>query len=168
MHESVNNELIKWYNDNKDYIDQNKIVDIGSFDINGSVKNVIKHSIGFDIYKGKNVDVVIEPGVIPEEHMFKYGAATSISSFQFSPDSQVYKKQILDLLCDGGLLFLTMCGDKCKYSHTTSPNKYNFKDSVRYTKNELHDIFSPEFNIIELYETMSDHHNLILKAKKKC
>lgn len=167
MHRNVNQELIKWYLNNKQILDHNKVADLGAFDINGSVKDVIKHVIGFDIYDGKNVDVVIKPGIIPDEHRGCYAAVTSVSSFQFCPDSNLYKKQILDLLSPNGLLFLTMCGSKCTAKHSTSPNDYGFGDSVRYSIEDLIGIFTPELDIIEVYEMDRDHNDIILKAKKK-
>lgn len=167
MHRTVKYELVKWYLNNKTDIDSTKVADVGAFDINGSVKDVIAHVVGFDIYNGKNVDVVINPGEIPDEHKFIYGAVTSVSSFQFCPDPYVYKKQILDLLSTNGLLFLTMCSSKCNAKHSTSPNEYGFGDSVRYSIDELINIFTPEFEIIEVYEVDKEHNDLILKAKKK-
>ena len=98
MHSAVKIELIKWYLSNKEYLDATTVADIGAYNINGSVKEVINNSIGFDIFDGDGVDVVIHPGTIPDEHKFKYGAVTTVSSFQFCPDSELYKKQILDLL----------------------------------------------------------------------
>jgi hypothetical protein len=167
MHNSVETELIKWYNDNRNYIDNILIADIGSFDINGSVKNVINHVKGFDIYEGKNVDVVIKPGLIPDEYKFLFGAVTSISSFQFCPDPDLYKKQITDLLCDRGFLFLSMCSDKCEKGHSSSPNKYNYGDEVRMSLTEIQNFFESDFTITELkYILVDNHTDIILKAIK--
>lgn len=167
MHNSVKFELVKWYSDNKNYLDGVFLADVGSYNINGSVKDVIKNVTGFDIYEGHGVDVIISPGFIPENHRLKYGAITSVSSFQFCPDPEIYIRQILDLLCKDGLLFLTMCNSKCNVKHSTSPNKYNFVDSLRYETDELIKLFSKNFEIIEVYEINDLHNDLILKAKKK-
>lgn len=167
MHKTVKDELSKWYEQNKNILIDRPIADLGSYNINGSVKDIIVNATGFDIYEGKNVDVVIKPGLIPSEHKNNYVAVTTVSSFQFCPDSKIYIDQILDLLCDNGLLFLTMCGDKCKSNHSTSPNIYGYGDSVRYKINELSDLFSKSFDIVEIYEMDNGHHDIILKAKKK-
>lgn len=168
MHDQVRYELKKWYIDNLNYINTTKVADLGANNINGSVSETINHVIGFDIVNNQNVDVVIVPGVIPDNHKKIYGAVTSVSSFQFCPDSKLYKQQIIDLLCDNGLLFLTMCTTKCRSSHTTSINKYEYGDGVRYTIDELKSLFSDEFEIIDIYETsFIPHPDLILKARKK-
>lgn len=171
MHNEVLNEFNNWYKDNKEHLDTKPVAELGSYNINGTMKDEVFHRIGFDICEGPNVDVIIEPGVIPDEHKNKYDSVISISSFQFCPDSEAYKKEILDLLCDEGLLFLTMCSPKCQLGHTTSPNKYEFKDSIRMTHEEIKDFFGKDFEILELYDlpiidSMS-HHDTILKAKKK-
>lgn len=168
MHNNVRYRLEEWYKSNKNDIDTLKIADVGAYNINGSTKDIISHTIGFDIYDGKGVDVVIEPGIIPEEHIGIYNFVTSISSFQFCPDPNIYKKQITDLLCDGGFLFLSMCSDKCEKGHSSSPNTYNFGDEIRMTLNEIQDFFETDFTIVELtYSLDSGHSDIILKAKKK-
>ena len=168
MHDQVRSELVNWYYENLELINKVKVADLGANNINGSVSETISHVVGFDIVINDNVDVVIVPGIIPDEHKNIYGAVTTVSSFQFCPDSQLYKQQIIDLLCDNGLLFLTMCTTKCKSTHNTSINDYDYGDSVRYSKDELRNIFASEFEIIDLYETEYNHHpDLILKARKK-
>ena len=168
MHEEVRLELKNWYIDNEEIINNSKVADIGSNNINGSVRDIIKHVVGFDIVTNDSVDVTIVPGKIPEEHKGIYGVVTSVSSFQFCPDSILYKQQIIDLLCPGGLLFLTMCTTKCTGNHNSSDNDYGYGDGVRYSIEELSELFTPEFEIISIYETEIDHHpDLILKARKK-
>ena len=171
MLDSVKNHLTRWYQENKEYIDSVKLADLGSFNINGSTRDIINNLTGFDILEGKGVDIVINPGVIPPNHIGIYGAVTSISSFQFCPDSNLYKKQIIDLLYDEGLLFLTMCNDRCKGNHSTSPSNYkDFVDQKRYSKIDLENIFKDDFEILEIYETgehNNEHGDLIIKAKKK-
>ena len=56
-------EVLEWY---KDIIpryskEKPRILDVGSMDINGSLKDVTSYSeyIGIDIKEGKNVDVVL-------------------------------------------------------------------------------------------------------------
>lgn len=167
MHHSVKEEIISWYDQHKEQIKQGKIADLGSYNINGGVKDVIPEVIGFDILEGKGVDVVIEPGIIPDEHKFQYDFLTSTSSFQCCPDTPAYMKQITDLLKSGGELILTMCSIHCPKGHSTSPNDYNYKDEVRYTTNEMRVLFGQEFEIKELYEKANGHHDLILKATKR-
>jgi hypothetical protein len=171
MHNEVLLEFKKWCVEIKETLNHADIAELGSHDLNGNIKGIVSNSVGFDLNEGPNVDVVIEPGVIPEDHVGKYNIVVSISSFQFCPYPEQYKKEILDLLCADGLLFLTMCSPSCKLGHTTSFSKHEFTDSFRMTHDELRNLFSDDFEILELYDTEKKHtlsHNdTILKAKKK-
>lgn len=168
MHDNVKKHLIEWYNVNKTFIDNSKVADLGSYNINGGVKDIIVHSVGFDIYNGLGVDVIIKPGIIPKEHIGKYSVVTCVSSFQFCPEPFLYKKQMIDLLCEKGLLFLTMCSDKCPRGHSSSPNEYKFGDEIRMSLTEIENFFKDDFKILELKDVLyNGHPDIILKAIKK-
>lgn len=171
MHKEVLQEFITFYDRNQEVLDNGTVAELGSYDINGNLKKYIRNSVGFDILEGPNVNVIIEPGIIPDEHKNKYQVVISISSFQFCPYPEVYKKEILDLLCDQGLLFLTMCSTECKGFHTTSPNYYKYEDSIRMSHKELNDFFGNDFEIFEIYDPIlidsESHNDTILRAKKK-
>ena len=167
MHNSVRRALAKFYFDYKGDLDTTAVADLGALDINGSTKNIISHAVGFDIVEGKGVDVLIVPGSIPDAHRNVYGAVVSISSFQCCPDPALYKRQIIDLLQEGGILFLAMCSNKCNFQHSTSDNKYGYKDEFRLEFRELERFFATDFNILELAETNYEHPDFILIAKLK-
>ena len=120
-----------------------RIADIGAFNINGSVSNILPSAdiVGFDICDGPGVDVVIEPGSIPLKHRHMYDAAVSTSSFQFCPYPALYLEQIANLLKPGGFLLLTMCSDTCNQTHTTSPNQFQYTDYLRSTLDDLIHLF---------------------------
>ena len=52
MHDNVKNIFSKWVLDHSFYIDNSHVADLGSYDINGSVKSFVSHAVGFDIYNG--------------------------------------------------------------------------------------------------------------------
>jgi len=151
MHSNVKDALIKWRYSYDSKMIGAKIADIGSRDINGAVREVIPQVVGFDIVDGDGVDVKINPGAIPTDHMGIYDFVTSISSFQTCPDSSAYKKEIVDLLKVDGMLLLTMCADSCKIKHSTSPNSYGYEDGVRMDMGELIEFFKPEVSYIKCF-----------------
>ncbi len=167
MHQTVINELEKWYNDNIDILRNKKIADIGSYNVNGSVRDVIPNVVGFDIVNGDEVDVKIESGIIPDEYKNKFQAVTTTSSFQFAPNTNQFIKQIIDLLTNDGLLILTMCPNGCFDKHSTSPGHKNNNDKIRISKEQLYGLFNMEFKNIVIYEANDDHPTVILKANKK-
>lgn len=167
MHDSAKRAIAKFYFDYRDYLDGKKIADMGALNINGATKDVIQNCIGFDIVEGEGVDVVISPGLIPEEHKARYGAVISANSFVFCPAPDLYKKQIIDLLAPNGLLLLITCAAKCKNKHTTSDNQYGFTDTFRMDLREFESFFEPEFDILELSELNYAHPDYVLLGRLK-
>jgi hypothetical protein len=167
MHKGAAIEIKKWYQNNKQYLDTIKIAELGSYDINGSVKDIIPNTIGFDILEGKGVDIVITPGIITEKYKQVFGALITTSAFQCCPDITLFKTQVLDLLKPEGLFILTMCPDSCNPGHSTSPNEYKFRDSIRMSQSKLREFWEDEFNNIKIFENNEEHATLILTAVKK-
>jgi hypothetical protein len=168
MHESARRALAKFYFDYRDALDRVQVADMGALNINGAAKDVIPHCTGFDIVAGPGVDVVITPGNIPEMHRCRYGAALSLNSFTFCPDPSMYKQQLVDLLVEEGLLFMTMCSEKCAVKHTTSNNPYGFGDEFRVKRDELERFFAIEFDILEFCEQNYGHPEYVLLARLRC
>ena len=167
MHGNVFQALSEFYAEHRDELDTGKVADVGALNLNGSAKDVIKHCVGFDIVAGPGVDVVITPGQIPEEHKHQYGGVVSVSSFQFCPDANIYKTQIVDLLGKRGLLFLTMCSPKCRVLHSTSNNQYGFTDSFRAEPAAVGAFFKEEFDLLQLREVENDHCDIVLVARRR-
>lgn len=116
--------------------DLSPVAELGSYDINGGIRDIVPVT-GFDILRGRGVDVVIEPGVIPAEHCGIYQAVLSLDSFPYCPRPDAYICQILDLLAPGGHLLLIACNANCTHQHTSSPNKYGWTDSVRWSNEQF-------------------------------
>lgn len=149
MHESSVKHIVEWYAANYDRIPspEAKIAEVGSYDINGSVKDFLPVSIvGFDICEGPKVDVVIEPGKVPPEHVGIYDAVISANAFHLCGDAKAYKDEVVALLKEGGLFILTMCRPDCDQSHRTSPNRYGFKDGIRHTPEQAKAFWSHEIS----------------------
>lgn len=158
MHKSIRRALKKFRNEYEELLESAVIAELGSLNINGSPREYLPPLTGFDIAPGNDVDVVIEYGVIPPEHQGKYDVVITSSSFHYCPDPNIYKREILHLMKPKGLLWLSMCGPKCKCNHTTSNNKYGFTDSYRMTKEELEEFLSLDFNCIACVYGGDKHH----------
>lgn len=167
MHTSVARQIKKFYIDYQYFIDNNLVADLGSLNINGAAKDIIKHAVGFDIVNGPGVDVVIEPGKIPDEYLASFGLVLSVNSFVFCPDPFLYRAQIIDLLRPRGYMFLTMCSEKCKEKHTTSSNVYGFGDEFRMERIQAYSFFSDKFSILEFTETNYEHSDYIILGQLK-
>ena len=86
-----------------------KILDLGSFDFNGSAKDIFKDThnyMGMDIVAGKNVDIVMEdPYKIPLEDA-SIDVVLSTSCFEHSEMFWLVFNEILRVLKPNGLFYL--------------------------------------------------------------
>lgn len=167
MHESSIKTIVGWYAENYHRLHDHRplIADLGSLDINGRVSGFIPEKIiGFDILPGDNIDVVIKPGIIPDEHKNKYGAVISANVFHLCGDIESYRTEVRDLLDDSGLFILTMCKPDCTAIHNTSQNEYGFRDGIRMSAEQLKETWKDILNIDEIY---LEGHDLVLKGSKK-
>lgn len=110
--------------------------DLGSYNLNGAVKDIVPSAIGFDITPGPGVDVVIVCGHIPREWQGQFDTVFSVGSFQFCPDSEAYLSEIVQLLRPGGVFLLTMCSPRCHDAHNTNPAHVGIPET-RYTLPQL-------------------------------
>ncbi len=162
MHDSVYNALVDWWELHRERIGPLPVAEVGSRILNGLVRRGLggANVTGFDVVAGPGVDVVLEHSlpspVIPLDFRHKFEAVVSVSSFQFCPDSELYKGELVDLIKPGGLLFLTMCRSHCKHTHTTSPNPWGWTDEFRLEPAELVALLAPEFTTHQIRLTSHD------------
>lgn len=151
MHWSVQCAAMEFLSKHGPNLRNAKIAEIGALNINGTIRCMMPPEgeyVGFDVAEGKNVDVVLKPGEIPEEHRMKYDVVMSVSSFQFCPEEDIYMKEILDLMNPKsklGFLFLTMCPVDCHQAHSSSNNGYDWHDTHRWPIETVRKFFSQHF-----------------------
>ena len=161
MHYIVANVAKAWAN----WFPYRKVAELGSYEINGNLIGIFDNSVGFDVVPGPRVDVIIKPGVIPEEHKGQYDTVIAISSFQFCPDSNLFLNQIEQLLIPGGKFLVTLCTPECAGGHRISIDHYD--DCLRPTKPQLLEIFN-RFEHVIVYETVPEYHkDFVVIGRKK-
>ena len=144
MHDGVKAQLADWYTRHADRLFV--VADVGAFNLNGSVSDVIPGAVGFDIMPGPGVDEVLLPGRIPWWHRGRFHGVASISAMQFCPYRQLFKAELVDLLEPGGLVFLSMCRPQCNDIHNSS-GAFGWRDSVRLSASDLCQLLAPEFTV---------------------
>jgi hypothetical protein len=165
MHESSIHAIVVWYGANFRQLHGFKIADLGAYNINGSVKDFLPEEIvGFDICEGPGVDVVIEPGTIPPPHYHAYDAVVSANAFHLSGEPEKYRAEVVALLRMHGLFCLTMCKPDCVCDHSTSPNKYGYKDGIRMTEKQLRAFWEEALIVDTVYEK---GHDLVLWGRRE-
>jgi len=167
VHESSIKNIVLWYAVHFEELSLNKsrLVEIGSYDINGSIKSILPEEIlGVDICEGPCVDLVIAPGDCPRSLEGAFGAAISANAFHLCGDPGKYKQEVVKFLKSGGLFVLTMCRPDCSQSHNTSPNKYGYRDGIRMQPEELRAFWEPQF---ECEKVFIQGHDLVYWGRKK-
>lgn len=159
MHYSVKQETKSWFKRNP-ILQSCTVADLGSLNINGSVKDIIPQAVGFDLIEGPGVDVVIEDGEIPKNWKGYFSAVVGVSSLQFCPNLENYKKEVVDLLAPDGLVLLTSCTLSCSCHHTTSSVT---DDKHRLRPYEVQDLFHPEIFLRYSWSVSSEHEDMIFE-----
>lgn len=133
------------------------ILDVGSMDINGNNRQFfdnIESYVGLDLGPGNNVDLVCP---IHEFHPGKmYDVVISTECFEHDVHWKASIRRMYDLLCDGGMMILTIAGKHRPEHGTTATSPQDSPFTTEYYRNiTFEDIVSlfqleDEFSICEL------------------
>lgn len=96
-----------------------KVLDVGSLDINGSIKNFFSNSdyTGIDIGEGKNVDIVVEGQKFDAEDE-TYDVVASCECFEHNPYWKETFQNMIRMCKSGGLIFMS-CATEGRPEHGT-------------------------------------------------
>jgi SAM-dependent methyltransferase len=111
------------------------ILDIGSLDVNGSLRDVIPVTVGIDMRKGKGVDVICSVSDLKDH--FKDGhfdSCVSAGTLEHVEDWKGFVNNTWDVVKEGGYLVMTMAG-LWKGRHNY-PNDY-----WRFTEDQIKEIY---------------------------
>jgi|18_taG_2_1085343.scaffolds.fasta_scaffold49373_2 hypothetical protein len=125
-----------------------KVADIGSFNINGTVKNTFAEEkincevTGFDLVKGDNVDVVISCGTIPEKYKHKFEFVTCMSAFDYGCNNCIIR-ELLDISKQKANILLSVQKDindgknqkNIYYHYRKNTNVMTHSEFVNFIKN---------------------------------
>ena len=129
-----------------------KIVEIGSRDINSSIKNKLNKKmnyIGVDICKGENVDIVLEdPYKLPFENN-SIDVIISISTFEHTQFFWLSYLEILRVLKKEGLFFLNAPSNSKFHRHETDNWRFYPDSSLTLQRWGERNNFNPE--VLEHY-----------------
>ena len=120
MHTAASNyvyeEFHLWrekYSDLSENCSNLNILEIGSLDINGSVRDFLEpfagQYIGIDAQKGKGVDLVVDGATYSKPN--HYDVIVCCEVFEHTPDWKQIIKLSMGNLVDGGIFITTMAGE---------------------------------------------------------
>lgn len=119
MHTEVTHHIIKTKNLFTEYFSNKKILEVGSLDINGSIRGAFHNCeyIGLDVGEGKGVDVVCP--IHEYIHPLEFDVVVSTEMLEHDVHWQDSLKQMYENLKPGGLLILTCAGPQRQEHGTT-------------------------------------------------
>jgi cyclopropane fatty-acyl-phospholipid synthase-like methyltransferase len=121
------------------------VLEVGSLDVNGSIRKAANVTIGIDIQKGRSVDIVMNAcdtlEYFGEE---SFDAVVSVDAIEHSVEWKCFIQNMIGLLKTGNKLLLTAASPK-KGRHNY-PNDY-----WRFTEKMFRTIFEHQ-EVLEYYE----------------
>lgn len=122
------------------------ILDVGSLDINGSVKSIFKESVylGIDLRKGKNVDIVMDSHNLSTFSDGFFDCVVCLEMLEHDSNPFLTIKEIYRLLPHNGLFILCVPG--IEFPKHDCPADY-----WRFTKDGIK-VLLRDFQIIEIKE----------------
>ena len=147
-----------------------KIADIGSYNINGGIRDIFSNVTGFDILYGDGVDIKISPGTIPECHKYIYDIVFCVNSINSCPSIKYFIDEIKDCIKINGDIFI--CYRVGGGLHSTSINEYGYTWEIICEKKskDIIDEFKNTFTIKKMLKINVSENRydqiLILKSEK--
>lgn len=162
MHEPVLKVIAEYIGEKKADIERGLVADLGGRDFNGCVKDLLPQAVSFDIHAGDRVDVVIEPGVIPDVYLHKFQHVFATSVINFCLNEEEFFSEVEQLAAPGADIFICGCTDKCPYDHDNGQDKY-----IAYRKYPIKGIgyiARRHFDGVEVIDLGTD---FIIKARRR-
>mgnify|MGYP001213010811 FL=1 len=96
-----------------------RVLEIGSFNVNGSVRDVIDVAVGVDIRPGKGVDLVCQVEDLPKHFSpCEFDACVSTETLEHVKDWRAFFAVTWDMVKPGGWLVMTMASmDKGRHDY---------------------------------------------------
>jgi SAM-dependent methyltransferase len=112
----------EWVLSHKDKL-QGKVLDVGSYNVNGGLCEVIDVTVGLDMRKGRGVDLVASVSDLKDHFADGYfDACVSAGTVEHVEDWKAFFQNTWDVVKDGGYLVMTIAAPwKGRHNY---PNDY--------------------------------------------
>ena len=119
MHQAVTDWVFPAFHNWRDGKTHLRVLEIGSLDINGSVRSIFKpfaeKYIGLDTQEGPGVDIVYDAAKYTKPNFFDVVVCAEV--FEHTPEWQKIINKSYKNLVDGGIFIATMAGEG-RYPHS--------------------------------------------------
>ena len=137
-----------------------KMIDVGSYDLNGSIKKLLLNNeyIGVDVVEGPNVDRVLN-GENLEKIGKKFDIAISCECFEHAKNWKKIFTSMFNVLNDDGLLIFT-CASRGRIEHGTKRSNPENPLTDNYYKNLNESDFKNNFDLDSLFSKYFFFYNI--------
>ena len=166
MAHDYQHEFVKYVkNNNEDFFSNKKVLEVGSLNINGTIRNLFNDCdyIGIDLGEGEGVDVV-SPGQDYDAPDETFDVVCSTECFEHNPYWVETFTNMIRMVKSGGLVFFT-CATTGRPEHGTSRttpqdspltiNNMKWDYYLNLEENDFRDVFEESFD--EVFETYEFH-----------
>jgi SAM-dependent methyltransferase len=140
-----------------DFFKDKKVLEIGSLDINGSIRKYFQDCeyIGADVGQGANVDLVC-PGQEIDHPDNTYDVSCSCNCFEHNPYWVETFKNMYRMTKPGGLVFVSVpttgCPEHGTHSNKPDDSPLTLKKGWNYYKNLTESDYRENFDIDSMFE----------------
>lgn len=127
------------------------VIDVGSYDLNGSIKELLLNNkyTGVDVIKGPNVDYVLN-GEDLHKIGKKFDVAISCECFEHAANWKKIFRSMYDALNNDGIFIFT-CASRGRIEHGTTRSNPENPLMDNYYKNLNESDFKKNFNLKEMF-----------------
>ena len=145
-----------------DNFDKMSVLDVGSYDVGGSIKKYFKKNdyVGVDLAKGPNVDIVLDGSQL-EKLNKKYDIVISCECFEHAENWEAIFLSMYNVCKENGFVIFT-CASRGRTEHGTSrtTNSDSPGTNDTYYKNIFKGKFQKSFNLKNLFNKFELLYNI--------
>ena len=144
--------------ENPDFFSNKKVIEIGSLDINGTIRDFFTECeyVGVDVGEGPHVDVVCS-GQEVDHPDNTYDVSCSCNCFEHNPYWVETFRNMHRMTREGGLVFVSVpttgCPEHGTHGHKPDDSPLTIKRGWNYYKNLTEQDYRDNFNLDEMFSS---------------
>ena len=145
-------------NENPDFFENKKVIEIGSLDINGTVRNFFTDCeyVGVDVDEGPHVDLVCLGQEVDHANN-TYDVSCSCNCFEHNPYWVETFENMHRMTREGGLVFVSVpttgCPEHGTHGYKPEDSPLTIKRGWNYYKNLTEQDYRDNFNLDEMFSS---------------
>lgn len=102
------NKYVREFIESRKHLLTGKLLEVGSYDVNGNIRDIVKVSVGVDMRSGPGVDLVCKVEDLPDHYQpGSFDSCVSVDTLEHVEDWKAFFRVTWDLVKPGGWLVMT-------------------------------------------------------------